>query len=280
MVRIITDSAADFEPAELEKLNITCIPLSVRFGDEEYQENINLSKARFYELLLFSSELPKTSQASPQILLDHFESAKEAGDEAVYITISSGISGTYQTACMTRDMSEYDGAYVLDSRNATGGQRQLVEYACKLRDQGCTAAEIVEQVGALRDRVVLYACIDTLEYLYKGGRISQTAYTLGSLAQIKPIIRVDEQGGIAVPSKAMGMRKGMDLLCKRVQAQIPDPEFPLYVMFTNNRAVAENLAAKLRPLGYEIPDSHIIGVGAAIGAHVGPDACGVVYIEK
>ena len=280
MVRIITDSAADFEPAELEKLNITCIPLSVRFGDEEYQENINLSKARFYELLLFSSELPKTSQASPQILLDHFEDAKEAGDEAVYITISSGISGTYQTACMTRDMSEYDGAYVLDSRNATGGQRQLVEYACKLRDQGCTAAEIVEQVGALRDRVVLYACIDTLEYLYKGGRISQTAYTLGSLAQIKPIIRVDEQGGIAVPSKAMGMRKGMDLLCKRVQAQIPDPEFPLYVMFTNNRAVAESLAAKLRPLGYEIPDSHIIGVGAAIGAHVGPDACGVVYIEK
>ena len=280
MVRIITDSAADFEPAELEKLNITCIPLSVRFGDEEYQENINLSKARFYELLLFSSALPKTSQASPQILLDHFEDAKEAGDEAVYITISSGISGTYQTACMTRDMSEYDGAYVLDSRNATGGQRQLVEYACKLRDQGCTAAEIVEQVGALRDRVVLYACIDTLEYLYKGGRISQTAYTLGSLAQIKPIIRVDEQGGIAVPSKAMGMRKGMDLLCKRVQAQIPDPEFPLYVMFTNNRAVAENLAAKLRPLGYEIPDSHIIGVGAAIGAHVGPDACGVVYIEK
>jgi DegV family protein with EDD domain len=280
MVRIITDSAADFEPAELEKLNITCIPLSVRFGDEEYQENINLSKARFYELLLFSSELPKTSQPSPQILLDHFEGAKEAGDEAVYITISSGISGTYQTACMTRDMSEYDGAYVLDSRNATGGQRQLVEYACKLRDQGCTAAEIVEQVGALRDRVVLYACIDTLEYLYKGGRISQTAYTLGSLAQIKPIIRVDEQGGIAVPSKAMGMRKGMDLLCKRVQAQIPDPEFPLYVMFTNNRATAETLAAKLRPLGYEIPDSHIIGVGAAIGAHVGPDACGVVYIEK
>ena len=280
MVRIITDSAADFEPAELEKLNITCIPLNVRFGEEDYQENINLSKAKFYELLLFSSELPKTSQPSPQILLDLFEAAKEAGDEAVYITISSGISGTYQTACMTRDMSEYDGAYVLDSRNATGGQRQLVEYACKLRDQGCTAAEIVEQVGALRDRVVLYACIDTLEYLYKGGRISQTAYTLGSLAQIKPIIRVDEQGGIAVPSKAMGMRKGMDLLCKRVQAQIPDPEFPLYVMFTNNRSVAETLASRLRPLGYEIPDGHIIGVGAAIGAHVGPDACGIVYIEK
>ena len=280
MVRIITDSAADFEPAELERLNIICIPLNVRFGDADYQENVNLSKAKFYELLLFSKELPKTSQAAPQILLDHFQAAKEAGDEALYITISSGISGTYQSALMVQDMAEYDGAYVLDSRNATGGQRQLVEYAVKLRDQGCSAEEISRKVGSLRDRIVLYACIDTLEYLYKGGRISQTAYTLGSLAQIKPIIKVDEAGGIAVPAKAMGMRKGMDTLCKRIQTQIPDPEFPLYVMYTNNRAVAESLAVKVRALGYEVPDEAIIGVGAAIGAHVGPDACGVVYVEK
>lgn len=280
MIRIITDSAADFEPAELERLDITCIPLNVRFGDVEYQENINLSKPLFYELLLSNQELPKTSQAAPQVLMDLFEQARDSGDEAIYITISSGISGTYQTACMTRDTVDCPDCHVLDSRNATGGQRQLVEYAAKLRDEGCTASQIVEKVGALRDRIVLYACIDTLEYLYKGGRISQTAYTLGSLAQIKPIIRVDEQGGIAVPSKAMGMRKGMDLLCKRLQTQLPDPDFPLYVMYTNNRSVAETLASRIRLLGYEIPDERIIGVGAAIGAHVGPDACGIVYIEK
>ena len=280
MIRIITDSAADFEPAELERLNITCIPLNVRFGDAEYQENINLSKPQFYELLLSGSELPKTSQASPQILLELFEQARDAGDQAIYITISSGISGTYQTACMTRDAVDCPDCHVLDSRNATGGQRQLVEYAVRLRSEGCSAAEILEKVGGLRDRIVLYACIDTLEYLYKGGRISHTVYTLGSLAQIKPIIKVDEQGGIAVPAKAMGMRKGMDILCKRLQTQLPDPAFPLYVMYTNNRSVAENLAARIRPLGYEIPEDHIIGVGAAIGSHIGPDACGIVYIEK
>jgi len=279
MIRIITDSAADFEPVELEQLNITCIPLTVTFGEAEYQENINLDKPKFYELLLGSGQYPKTSQASPQILLDLFEDAKASGDEAIYITISSGISGTYQTACMTKTMADYDGAYVLDSLNATGGQRMLVEYAAKLRDEGACAAEILDKVGALRSRIVLYACIDTLEYLYRGGRISQTAYAIGSLAQIKPIIRVEQDGTIGVPAKAMGMRKGMDLLCKRIEQQKPCADFPLYIMYTNNRSVGEKLAERVRAMGYDIPDSRIIGVGAAIGAHVGPDACGFIYVE-
>lgn len=280
MIRIITDSAADFEPAELERLNVACIGLRVRFGEEEYTDGTELSKARFYELLLGSEELPKTSQASPQVLMDLFEQAKEAGDEAIYITLASALSGTYQTALMTKEMVDCENCYVLDGRSATGGQRLLVEYAVRLRGEGCTAAEIMEKVAELRDRVVLYACIDTLEYLYKGGRISHATYTLGSLAQIKPLIRVGNDGAISVPAKAMGMRKGMDLLSKRLQAQLPDPDHPLYVMYTNNRSVAETLAAKLRQQGYEIPDDRIIGVGAAIGAHIGPDACGIVYAEK
>ena len=280
MIRIITDSAADFEPEELEQLNILCIPLVVRFGENDYEENVNLTKGQFYDLLLSNDELPKTSQAAPQVLTDLLLEAKAAGDEAVYITLSSALSGTYQTARMIRESVEYPGAYILDSLNATGGQRLLVEYAVRLRDEGASAVEIVEKVGDLRNRIVLYACIDTLEYLYKGGRISHTVYTLGSLAQIKPIIKVDEIGGISVPAKAMGMRKGMDILCKRLTLQAPSPDFPLYVMYTNHRTVAETLAGKLRAQGYEIPDEHIIGVGAAIGSHIGPNACGIVYVEQ
>ena len=280
MIRIITDSAADFEPAELEQLNVTCISLRVCFGEDEYMDGSELSKARFYELLLGSDELPKTSQASPQVLMDLFEDAKAAGDEAIYICLASALSGTYQSAMMTLGLVDCENCYVLDGRSATGGQRLLVEYAARLRDEGCTAAQIIEKVSELRDRIVLYACIDTLEYLYKGGRISQTTYTLGTLAQVKPLIRVGNDGTISVPAKAMGMRKGMDLLSKRLQLQMPDPDQPLYVMYTNNRSVAETLAAKLRQQGHEIPDDHIIGVGAAIGAHIGPDACGIVYAEK
>jgi len=103
MVRIITDSAADFEPAEMERMRVACIPLTVIFGTSEYQENVNLTKDEFYELLRTSGQFPKTAQASPQVLTDLFRQAHEAGDEAIYITISSGFSGTYQNAkCSAR----------------------------------------------------------------------------------------------------------------------------------------------------------------------------------
>ena len=278
MIRIITDSAADFEPQEQQKLNITCIPLSVRFGDTDYQENISLTKNQFYELLLNSDDLPKTSQASPQILLDLFENTRDTGDEAIYFTLSSALSGTYQSACMTRDLAESDCCHVVDSLNATGGQRLILEHAAGLRAEGRTTEEIIAGVEDIRSRIVLFACIDTLEYLYKGGRISQTVYKLGTLANIKPIITVESDGSIGIPAKAMGMRKGMDLLCKQAQSRPADPAFPFYVMYTNNRSVAEALAAKLAAAGIPVPDERIIQVGAAIGSHIGPDACGLVYV--
>ena len=280
MIRIITDSAADFEPAELEQLNIYCIPLTVQIGENSYQENIDLSKDLFYSLLARSKEFPKTSQAPLQTVLDLYEDSKAAGDQAIHITLSSALSGTYQSAVAARNLADFRECYIIDSRNATGGQRMLVEYAVKLRDEGRTAEEIVTAVEALRDRIVLFACIDTMEYLYLGGRISRTVYTLSNLAQIKPIIRVDEQGGIAVPAKAMGMRKGMDALCKKLEQIPPDPGFPIYAMYTGDRTCGEKIALRIREMGLDVPDSRIINVGAAIGSHIGPNACGLVYISK
>jgi len=280
MVRIITDSAADFEPAELERMHITCIPLKVLFGEEEYQENIDLSKGQFYEKMKAYEGFPKTSQAAPAVLADLFEDAKAAGDEVIYFTLSSALSGTWQSAMFVREDTDWAGAYVVDSRNATGGQRMLVEYAVRLRDEGKSAAEIVNLVEALRERIVLYACINTLEYLYRGGRISHLAYTLGTLAQIKPIIHVDHMGRVDIPAKAMGMRKGMEHLCKQADAKQPDPNFPLYVMYTDDRSVAETLAVRLAEHGQAVHPDNIIQVGAAIGSHVGPSACGLVYVGK
>ena len=278
MIRIITDSAADFEPIELERMQITCIPLKVMFGVEEYQENVDLSKGRFYELLLSSDDLPRTSQASPQMLIDLFEQAHAEGDSAIYITLSSALSGTYQSAVMTKNMLGYDDCFVVDSLNATGGQRLLVQYAAKLRDQGKSAEEIIAGIEDIRSRITLFACIDTLEYLYKGGRISHTVYKLGTLANIKPIITVEPAGTVGIPAKAMGMRKGIDYQCKQAAAKPADPEHPFYVMYTNNPQVARDLAKKLASVGIETTEDHIIQVGAGIGSHVGPEACGLVYV--
>ena len=280
MVRIVTDSAADFSPAELEQKNICCIPLKVLFGGEEYEENINLSKDQFYEKLLAFEGFPKTSQAAPAVLAGLFEETKAEGDEIIYFTLSSALSGTWQSAMFIKEDMGYDKAYVVDSRNATGGQRMLVEHAVRLRDQGKCAADIVAEVEALRERIVLYACINTLEYLYRGGRISHLSYALGTLAQIKPIIHVDHAGRVDIPAKAMGMRKGMEHLCKQADAKTPDPEYPLYVMYTNDRSVAETLAVRLAEHGQAVHPDNIIQVGAAIGSHVGPAACGLVYVGK
>ncbi|MBQ3194355.1 MAG: DegV family protein [Oscillospiraceae bacterium] len=280
MVRIITDSAADFEPFELEQLNIDCIPIRVMLGEQEYEENINLSKDQFFELLASTGASPKTAQPSPQYLMDLLADVKEKGEEAIYFTLSSALSGTYQSAVMLKEDAEYDGAYIFDSRNATGGQRLLVQEAVRLRDEGKNAREIMEGVKAIQDKIVLYACMDTLEYLYRGGRISQTVYKLGTMAQVKPIIRVSETGGIEVPAKAMGMRKGMEFLCKRVENQKPDGTRPFYVMYTADRTNGEILADKVRAMGIEVPDERIIQVGAGIGSHVGPNACGLVYVAE
>lgn len=280
MVRIITDSAADFEPYELQQLNIDYIPLKVMIGQQEYLECVELSKDRFFELLAETGESPKTAQPSLSYLTDIFEQAKENGDEAVYICLSSALSGTCQSAGMIREDVDCDRCFVVDGRNATGGQRLLVEYAVRLREEGKSAAQIVEAVEALRNRIVLYACIDTLEYLYRGGRISHTVYKLGTMAQVKPIIRVTEEGTIEVPAKAMGMRKGMDQLCKRIEQQKPDPAHNFYVMYTADRSIGQALAQKIRELGYDIPEQRIIQVGAGIGSHIGPNACGFVYVAE
>lgn len=278
MIRIVTDSAADFEWAELQEKDITLIPLTVSIGDKDYLETLELGKDQFYELLMSGGDLPKTAQPSPQLLLDIIEDAKTKGDDVIYISISAGISGTYQTARMTAEMAEYDACYVVDSASAAGGQRLLVEQAVRMRNENMDAAQIAAELEALREKLTLYACIDTLENLHKGGRISGLSYTIGNLAQIKPIICL--KSTISIPAKSMGMKKGIAQQCKMMEQKKPDTRYPIYVMYTYDRTNGDALAARIRTMGYDVPDSRIVNVGAAIGTHIGPNACGVVYIAE
>ena len=280
MVTIVTDSAADFEPWELEKKNIKCVPLSVIFGEKEYKENIDLSKECFYELLKTEEIMPRTSQPSPQDYLDLIEEARKNDDDIIIVTISSGLSGTFQSVVATKELSGYERCYVVDSLNGTGGERMVVEYAVKLRDEGVPAKEIVEKITALRERVVLYTVMDTLEYLHRGGRISSTVYKIGSLAHIKPIMHVSKEGKAEIPAKTMGTSKGIDFVVKHVEKEMPDEDFPFYVMFTENRKNGEILRERLEKIGVFVPEERIIPVGAVIGTHIGPGACAVVSIGK
>ena len=280
MVRIITDSASDFEVHELEAMKVGYASLYVYFGDEEYKENVNLTKNQFYEMLQEKKIAPRTSLPSLHDIECLMKDAMEAGDEMVIIPISSGLSGTCQSFATVKDMLEYDDCYIVDSLNGTGGVRLQVEYAVKLRDQGKSAKEIVAAVEKMRGRVTLYTVMDTLEYLMRGGRISKTTYVAGTLMNIKPIMHVDAEGKPEIPAKVRGMRKGIDYCCKMITETPPDPEFPVYVMYTYDRTNGEKLAAALRNLGHEIPEERIIPVGAVVGSHIGPNACAIVYVAK
>ncbi|MGN1111976.1 MAG: DegV family protein [Acutalibacteraceae bacterium] len=280
MIQIITDSAADFEPFELKKMGILCVPIMVYFGNDEYEENINLTKQQFYTLLKESADFPTTSQPSPYAFENVLRKVRDNGDEAVIITLSSALSGTCQSAALAKNMLEFDSCYVIDSLNSSGGERILAEQAVKMRDMGKSAAEIAACLELLKVRVNMFACIDTPEYLYKGGRISHTAYKIGSLAHIKPIIRLVQDGSIEIAAKPLGTKRCMDFLHKRLDRYPPDKNYPCYVMYTCNKQSGQALAEYLNESGYTIPENNIIRVGAAVGSHIGPNAFGLVYVKQ
>ena len=282
MVIIATDSAADFEMNELQKMNVTYLPMSVMFGEDQYLENISISKEEFFERLKSDSHFPKTSQPSPAMFEELFENAKKNSDEVVYLPLSSGLSGDYQTAMSVKNMVGYEGIYVIDTLTCTGGQRLLVEKAVKMRDEGYTGAQIAEKMESLKEKTVIYTVMDTLEYLFKNGRLSNAAYYIAQLGHIKPIMHcaANSQGKAEIVSKHIGLNKAIRYIVDRLDDEVPDPEYPFYVMYTYDKVNAYKLVEKLKEKGIEVSEDRIIPVGATVGAHIGPYACAVASIKK
>ena len=172
-IRIITDSASDMTPAEHPALRV--LPLSVTFGTDVYMDGVDIDHQRFYEMLVERDELPKTGQVNPYAFSQAIAEAREAGDEAVIITVGAKLSGTNQSARTALAEAPGGDVFVVDSNNVTLGERVLVEYALRLVDEGRSAAQIAAAVEAVRDRVVVIGLLETLEYLVRGGRLSAAA---------------------------------------------------------------------------------------------------------
>lgn len=185
-IRIITDSASDMSPAEHPALRV--LPLSVTFGTDVYMDGVDIDHQRFYEMLVERDELPKTGQVNPYAFSQAIAEAREAGDEAVIITVGAKLSGTNQSARTALAEAPGGDVFVVDSNNVTLGERVLVEYALRLVDEGRSAAQIAAAVEAVRDRVVVIGLLETLEYLVRGGRLSAAAGAVGTLLNVKPVV--------------------------------------------------------------------------------------------
>jgi len=278
-VRIITDSGFDVPDASDARL--TVLPLSITFGDTTYADGVDLTNDRFFELLIESDELPKTSQATPYAYTQIFERVRAAGDEAVVITLSSGLSGTYQSALTAA--ADYPEVHVVDSKSVTIAQGILVQYALRLVDEGHTAAEIASMVESARERLVLLALLDTLEYLKRGGRIPKSVGTIGELLSIKPVVGV-EDGEVVMLGKARGSKNGRNQLHQQVEKNGIDFTMPVLIGYSglsdkllrkyleDNRAIWEDKVAE--------EDLPITSVGATVGTHVGPNAIALAFFRR
>lgn len=277
MIRIIVDSSADLTAEELKEKNIELLPLNVLLDGKTYQDGVNLERNQFYELLTSCEDFPKTSQPSPEAFINLFEDAKEKGDDLILILLSSGLSGTYQTAFMAKNMVEYDKVHIIDSLTATHMIHIMADYADKLRKEGLSAVEIVEKVEAIKLKVQVLAAVDTMEYLYRGGRVNKATAAIGELAKIKPIIRVNEEGKVVVTGKCLGKNKALRFIIDNLKNKNLNPDFPLYSVYTYGTENCEKLEEKMEKEGFVIKDRY--QVGSSIGAHIGPGVFGIFFVE-
>lgn len=279
-VRIITDSASDMSPAEHPALRV--LPLSVTFGTDVYMDGIDIDHQRFYEMLVERDELPKTGQVNPYAFSQAIAEAREAGDEAVIITVGAKLSGTNQSARTALAEAPGGDVYVVDSNNVTLGERVLVEYALRLVDEGQGAAQIAAAVEAVRDRVVVIGLLETLEYLVRGGRLSAAAGAVGTLLNVKPVVAA-EDGLIVQLGKARGSKNGRNLLNQKVEkAGGIDFSMPLALGYTGlSDAVLKKYIEDSAALwaGHTEGELPVHTIGATIGTHVGPGAVAVAFFQ-
>lgn len=274
-IRIITDSASDFPKPYPD--NLTVIPLSIRFGDEEFKDGVDISYQEFFERLAASPELPKTSLIPPTEFEAAFDAAEAAGETVVAVLLSSKLSGTCQSARIAADGR--DNVYVVDSVNATLGEQLLVKYALRLAEQGKNAADIAQELERAKSNIRLMGVIDTLDYLRKGGRISKTVAFVGGVLSVKPVLALVD-GEVILIGKARGSHSGNSFLMKEVQKTGIDFSMPYSLGYTGTDAARlQQFMQDSSQLweGREIP---ISTVGAAIGTHLGPGGVVVSYFKS
>ena len=276
--RIIIDSTSDLTP-EI-KAQVHTVPLTVHFGDEEYIDGVTIDHKAFYEKLIETDVHPTTSQATPTAFEEEYEKAKKAGESAVVITLSSNLSGTYQSAVIAAE--EYENIYVVDGGSVAIGGGILVERALQLLEEGYSAKELAAKLEEEKERIIIVALVDTLAYLKKGGRISKTVAFAGAVLNIKPVLSVTS-GQIQILGKARGSKQGNNLLVQEIEkAGGVDFSKPVLLGYTGLSDILLKKYIEDSKALWEgnLEEVRYTSVGSVIGTHAGPGAVAVAFFRK
>lgn len=276
--KIIVDSTADLMSEY--KSRVSVVPLTVHFGDQEYIDGITIDHNTFYEKLVEDDVLPTTSQATPDAFMKEFDKVKEAGESAVVITLSSKLSGTYQSAMIAA--AEYENIHIVDSGTVAMGGGILVELALRFLDEGLDAKTIAEKLEEEKKKIVIVALVDTLEYLKKGGRVSKAVAFAGGVLNIKPVLSVID-GEINMLGKARGSKMGNNLLVQEIEkAGGVDFSKPVLLGYSG---LSDALLLKYIEDSKHIWNKGLDAVryttiGSVIGTHAGPGAVAVAFFKN
>ncbi len=276
--RIIVDSTADLLPEIKERVHV--VPLTVHFGNEEYVDGVTIDSKTFYEKLVESDVLPTTSQGTPFMFAREYEKAKEAGEAAVVITLASTLSGTYQSAVLAA--REYDNVYVVDSASVAMGSGILVELALRLIDEGKSAEQTAHILDEEKQRIVIVALVDTLEYLKRGGRVSKAVAFAGGILNIKPVLSVTN-GTISILGKARGSRMGNNLLIEQItRSGGIDFTMPVLLGYSglSDALLLKYIEDSRHIWEGELDKLRYTTVGSVIGTHAGPGAVVVAFYRN
>ena len=274
-VRIVTDSSADLPSAEVERLGVEVVPLSIRFGTDEYTDGVDLSVGEFYDKLATTADLPETAAPSPGAFEAAFRRQAEAGaDQIVCVNLSSGLSATIQSAQNAAKAADDLDIRVVDSHSITAGLGTQVTVAAEMAADGAGADDIVAAVESLAARTHVFGALDTLDNLKKGGRIGGAQALLGSLLSIKPLLDISS-GEVAEAGRARTRRKALEWLRDKVFA-LPAVE---YLCVAHGMAPdLEQMLALLAPR-YGEDQITVTLIGPTIGTHGGPRVMGLTWVD-
>lgn len=276
MLNITTDSCADLSQPLIDAHHLRVIPLHVLVRGQDHHDN-DLTLAQLFSSVNQTGELPKTAAPSVQEFTAFFDSL----DPVVYIGLSSELSATMANAHLAANQLGKEDLYLVDSLNLSTGIGLLALKAADLRDEGLNAQAIVHEIEDTRPKVRTAFVIDTMDYLYKGGRCSGLQAVVGSMLKIRPVIHVREDGALGVLDKVRGSRKkALDRLLDGFRKDLPAIDLRrVFVTHTGCEQDAEYLVEGLKGLA-EIENIHITLAGATIASHCGPNTIGILYIKK
>ena len=282
-MRIFADSACDLPKSFYEENDVTLFPLRVLIDDQEYDDIVTIDALEVYNAIR-NGKQPKTSQVSPELFLEKWREIAASGEGGIYIAFSSELSGTFDTAIMTRDQIKETNPnmnlIVIDSRCASLGYGLLVKEAVRLRDAGEDDVRTIERkIRFMASHMEHLFTVEDLDYMARGGRVSKTSAFFGGLLNIKPLLHVE--GGRLVPiEKHRGRKKVLrrmtDLMAERGDNL---SEQTIAISHGDDEGVALELKATIEEL-FHPKNIEIHLIGSVIGAHVGPGTVGIYFLNK